>query len=127
MSTRSSSKAKKTNLQVVQNDQVTGYPPRMSREDEPAIIFTDEDARRLHHPHDDAIVITLANANYTTRRVLIDNGSSTDILYYPAFQQMRINKELLRPVSVPLINFGGMKVLLVGTISLPVVVGSYPR
>ena len=86
----------------------------------------DEDARRLHHPHDDAIIITLTIANYTTRRVSIDNESSVDILYYPTFQQMRINKELLRPVILPLIRFGGMKVLLVGTISLLVVIGSYP-
>ena len=54
--------------------------------DESAIYFTDEDAERIHHPHDDAIVITLLIADYTTRRVLIDNGSSVDILYYPAFQ-----------------------------------------
>ena len=40
---------------------------------------------------------------------------------------MRINKELLRPVNVSLIGFGEMKVLLVDTISLLVVVGSYPR
>ncbi|XP_075662909.1 uncharacterized protein LOC142632370 [Castanea sativa] len=99
----------------------------MIREDEPAIVFINEDARQLHHPHDDAIVITLAIANYTTRMVSIDNGSSADILYYLAFQQMRINKKLLHPVNVPLIGFGGMKVLAISTISLPVVVGSYPR
>ena len=96
------SKAKKTYLQEVQNVQIFRRPPRI-REDEPTIIFTDEDARRLHHPHDDAIVITLTIANYTTKRVSIDNGSSADILYYLTFQQMRINKELLRPVNVPLI------------------------
>ena len=65
--------------------------------------------------------------NYTTRKVLIDNGISADILYYPAFQQMRINKELLRLVNVPLIGFGGMKILPIDTISLLVVVGSYPQ
>ena len=117
MSTRSLFKAKKTYLQEVQNVQISGQLPRMIKEDEPAIIFTYEDARRLHHPHDDAIVITLTIANYTTRRVLVDKGSSADILYYLAFQQMRINKELLHPVSVSLISFGGMKVLPVGTIS----------
>ena len=79
----------------------------------------------MHHPHDDAIVITLTVANYTTRRVLIDNGSLADIIYYPAFQQMRINEELLRPVNVSLIRFGGIKILSVGTISLPIVVGFY--
>ena len=103
-----------------------GWPPRMIREDEPAIIFTDEDARWLHHPYDDEIVITFAVANNTTRRVLIDNGSSINILNYPTYQQIRINKELLRPVNLPLIRFEGMKVLPLGTISLLFVVGSYP-
>ena len=58
--------------------------------DEPTITFTDEDVERIHHPHDDAIVITLLIANYTIRRVLVDNESSVDILYYPAFQQIRL-------------------------------------
>ena len=58
--------------------------------DEQAITFIDEDTERIHHPHDDAIVITLLIADYTTRRVLVDNGSLADILYYPAFQQMRL-------------------------------------
>ena len=124
--TRSSSKIKKTSLREVQNMQISGRPPKMIKEDETTIIFTDEDGRRLHHPYDNMIVITLAIKNYTTRRVLIDNGSSEYILYYPAFQPMRINKELLRPVNVPLIGFGGMKVLPVDTVSLPVVVDSYP-
>ena len=50
----------------------------------------DEDAERIHYPHDDTIIITLLIADYTTRRVLVDNGSSADTLYYPAFQQMRL-------------------------------------
>ena len=62
----------------------------MRTTDKQAITFTDEDAERVHHPHDDAIVITLFIVDYTTRRVLVDNGSSADILYYPAFQQMRL-------------------------------------
>jgi len=59
--------------------------------------------------------------------MLVDNGSSADILYNPVFQQMRINKELLSPMNVPLMGFRRMKVLPVSTISLPVVVGSYPQ
>ena len=84
-SAEQSSKPKKTYLKVVQNVQLSGRPPRTRGTNEQAITFTDEDAWRVHHPHDDAIVITLLIANYMTRRVLIDNGSSTDILYYPAF------------------------------------------
>ena len=63
---------------------------RTISQDKQAITITDEDASRIHHPHDDAIVITLIIADYSTRRVLVDNGSSADILYYPAFQQMNL-------------------------------------
>ena len=80
-----SSKSKKTYLKVVQNVQLCGRSPRTTTTDEQAITFTDADTERVHHPHDDAIVITLLIADYTTRSVLVDNGSLTDILYYPAF------------------------------------------
>ena len=125
-SAKQSSKSKKTYLKVVQNVQLSGRPLKTGGTNEQAITFTNENAGRVHHPHDDAIVITLLIANYTTRRVLIDNGSSTDILYYPAFQQMRLGRDQFRPMNSPLVGFGGMKVQPVGTITLPVVVGAYP-
>ena len=86
-----------------------------------------EDAERVHHPHDDAIVITLLIVDYTTRKVLVENGSSTNILYYPAFQQTRLGRDQLRLVNSPLVGFGGMEVQPVGTITLPMVVGAYPQ
>ena len=100
-----SSKSKKMYLKVVQNIQLSGRSPRMRGIDEPTISFTDEEAERIHHPHDDAIVITLLIADYTTRRVLVDNGSLANILYYPAFQQMRLGRDQLRPVCLPLMRF----------------------
>ena len=84
-STGQSSRSRKTNLKVVQNVQLSGRYPKTRTPDEQVITFTDKDASRIHHPHDDAIVIILLIADYSTRRVLVDNGSSTDILYYPAF------------------------------------------
>ena len=45
--------------------------PKKRTPDEQAITFTDEDASRVHHPHDDAIVISLLIADYSTRRVYI--------------------------------------------------------
>ena len=113
-------------MKVVQSVQLFGRSPRASSTDKQAITFMDEEAKRIHHPHNDAIVITLLIADYITRRVLVDNGSSVDILYYPAFQQMRLGRDQLRPMNSPLVGFGGMKVQPVGTISLSVVVGTYP-
>ena len=126
-STGQSSKLRKTYLKVVQNVQLSGWSLRRRTTEEQAITFTDEDAERVHHPHDDAIVITLLIVDYTTRRVLVDNGSSADILYYPAFQQMRLERDQLRPVNSPLVGFRGMKVQHVGIITLPVVVRAYPQ
>ena len=120
------SKSKKTYLKVVQNVQLYRRSPKTRIIDEPTISFTDKEAERIHHPHDNAIVITLLIADYTTRKVLVDNGSSADILYYPAFQQMRLGRDLLRQACSSLIGFGGIKVQPVSTITLPVVVGSYP-
>ena len=59
--------------------------PKAPKLDDIPIIFTEEDARKIHHPHDDALVVTLEIAGYTTRRVLINNGSSANIIYLPAF------------------------------------------
>nr|XP_023924656.1 uncharacterized protein LOC112036061 [Quercus suber] len=64
------SKSKKAYLKVVQNVQLSGQSPRARTTDEQAITFKDEDAERIHHPHDDAIVITFLIAKYKTRRAM---------------------------------------------------------
>ena len=46
----------------------------------------EEDARLLHHPHNDALVVSIYVGDYNVHQVLVDNGSSADILYYTAFQ-----------------------------------------
>ena len=81
----SSRKACKTYLWMVQNIQLTGFISKMARIDNPVIGFIEEDARRLHHPHDNALIISIRVEDYNTHQVLVDNGSSTNILYYPAF------------------------------------------
>ena len=82
----SSKKARKNYLRMVQNVQLTGSVPKIARRDSPIIGFSEEDARRLHHPHDDALVISIRIEEYNMHKVLVDNGSSADILYYLAFQ-----------------------------------------
>lgn len=80
---------------MVQSIQIISRLPKLTRIDDPLVTFSEEDAWWLHYPHDNALVITLLITNFTTWRVLIDNGSSVDILYYPTFQQTRIDKEQL--------------------------------
>ena len=85
MASGSSKKACKTYLRLVQNVQLTGFIPKMARVNNPIIGFSEEDVRRLHHSYDDALVVSIRLGDYNTHRVLVDNGSSANILYYPAF------------------------------------------
>ena len=125
--TGSSKKARKTYLRMVQNVQITGSVPKMARRESPIIGFSEDDARRLHHPHDDALIVTIRVGDCNVHRMLVDNGSSADILYYPAFQQMRINRARLTPTNASLVGFGGTRVLPLGAITLSVTVGDYPQ
>ena len=71
---------------MVQNVQLTGSVPKMARIDNLVIGFLEEDARRLHHPYVDALIVSIRVGDYNTHQVLVNNGSLVDILYYPAFQ-----------------------------------------
>ena len=84
--TGSSRKARKTYLRMVQNVQLIGTLPKIAQRESPIIGFSEEDARRLHHPHDDALVVSIHIGDYNVHRVLVDNGSSANTLYYPTFQ-----------------------------------------
>ena len=48
-----------------------------------------------------------------------------NILYYPAFQQMKIDIEQLVPTNAPLVGFGGTRVFPFGAITLSVTIGNY--
>ena len=112
---------------MVQNVQLTSRPLKLTRMDDPVINFIEKDARWVHHPHDDALVINLTIANHNTRRVLVDNRSSVDILYYLAFQQMRIGKEWLMPSDILLEGLGGTKDMPIRSVTLPITIDTYPQ
>ena len=57
----------------------------------------------------------------------MNNGSSTDIFYYPTFQQMRIERERLVPTNALLVGFRRTRVYLLGAVTLSVTVGDYPH
>ena len=88
-----------------------------------SITFSDSDLEGCQHPHDDPLVIRAVVANKTIHRVLVDNGSSTDIIFASAFNKMGIGRERLEPVSTHLRGFSGEKVLPLGSIQLVLTLG----
>lgn len=44
-------------------------------------MFIEEEAAKVVQPHDDALVVTLKIANHTIHCVLVDSGSSVDVIF----------------------------------------------
>ncbi|GFY98634.1 hypothetical protein Acr_13g0000350 [Actinidia rufa] len=95
--------------------------------DQPPITFSNDDLRGLHLPHDDALVVSAVIANFNVQRILIDNGSSADILFVSAFERMKVGLDKLHPFHTPLIGFGGNTTHPLGWINLPITLGMEPH
>ena len=52
------------------------------------ITFTEDEGKRLHHPHWDALVVDLEIEKHKVTRNLIDNGSSANIIFARALDQL---------------------------------------
>ena len=93
----------------------------------PYITFTNEDLRGLHLPRDDALVISTTIVNFNVQRILIDNGSSVNILFILAFNKMKIGRDKLHPFHRPLVEFGGGSIHHLGQVKLPLTLGIEPH
>ena len=63
---------------------------------------------------------------FNMSRVLVDNGSSVDIMYMTAYQQLRLDPKRLQPFKSPLVSFSGDRIYPKGIISLLVTAGTHP-
>ncbi|KAK3011208.1 hypothetical protein RJ639_011741 [Escallonia herrerae] len=78
-------------------------------------------------PHDDALIITLRIDAFQIKCILVDTGSSVDIIFKDAFNQMGISDNRIKPISSPLYGFTGASAPVKGIAPLTVVVGAEPR
>ena len=90
------------------------------------ITFSNSDLEGCQHPHDDPLVVCVIVANKIVHWVLIDNGSSADIIFASAFDKMGIRREKMEPVNAHLRGFSGEKVLPLGSIQLVLTLGEPP-
>ena len=90
------------------------------------ITFSNVDLEGCQHPHGDSLVIKAVMANKTVHKVLIDNGSSVDIIFTSEFDKMGIGREKLEPVNGHLRGFFGEKLLPLGSVQLVLTLGESP-
>ena len=74
-----------------------------------AISFDDSDLEVIKFPHDDPLVIIPVIGNSKTKRVLVDNGASVDILFHDAFIKMGYTDLQLTPSNMSIYEFNGIE------------------
>ncbi|KAK8923897.1 hypothetical protein KSP39_PZI019096 [Platanthera zijinensis] len=86
------------------------------------IFFGQEDLPQTANPFDDAVVVKAAIGDYAVDRILIDTGSSVNLLFKSTFQALRTGKPLLSTEG-PLYGFSGERKEVEGSVTLSVKLG----
>ena len=69
------------------------------------------------------MVISCVIKVFVVHNVLIDIGSTVDIIFVKAFQQMQEPKDKLQDSAFPLCGFGGQQVMALGKLIMHVTFG----
>ena len=77
-------------------------------------------------PHKDAIVVTFIITDIRVYRILIDNGSSTNILFKYTLNRMDLVEAKFEPVKSPLYGLIGNNVYSEWVLTLPVEFEAHP-
>ena len=77
--------------------------------------FDEDDRVDIQDPHHDGLVITLFISNHFVRRILIDGGSSVNIIQLDVLKKMNIPESDIIPRSSVLVGFSGETKNTLGT------------
>ena len=77
----------------------------------PILGFLDEDKEGTFQPHDDALVVTIRIDGYDVKRVLVDQGSGTKIMYPDMYKGLNLKPKDLERYDLPLMGFDGRMVV----------------
>ena len=105
---------------------ISERPPKIFKGENVAIVFSEEDARWVHHPHNDALVVNVKIGARNIHRVFIDDESSVNILYYECYKKMGLLDKDMTPKDTHVYSFTGDSLRIKGTIKLPITLGEDP-
>ncbi|VFQ83572.1 unnamed protein product [Cuscuta campestris] len=92
--------------------------PRSKQARREPITFIDRDLPATGEDHNDPLVITMDMGGVDVSRVLVDTGSSVNVLYLDAFEKLKLCRTRLEPLKTPLSGFTGDSVEAEGSILL---------
>uniref|UniRef100_A0A2N9EQY4 RNA-directed DNA polymerase n=1 Tax=Fagus sylvatica TaxID=28930 RepID=A0A2N9EQY4_FAGSY len=99
-------------------------PVPLKKESTEQILFTNQDLEGVQVPHSDALVVTLRIGEFDVKRILIDPGSSVEIMYESLFKGLGLEKKDLSLVEGPLSGFSGETVVPTGKVTINVKAGT---
>ncbi|PSS08152.1 Topoisomerase [Actinidia chinensis var. chinensis] len=102
-------------------------PAKKSRKEvtEPeSITFIKADLERVQHPHSDPLVIQHRMNNYDVRRILMDTGSSVEVMYYGLFKLLKLTQSDLKSPLSPLVGFNAQSYWPLGMVTFKVRAGT---
>ena len=86
--------------------------PKRAKVEIPLVMgFSYKDKIRIIQPHNDALMITLQIWGYDVRRVMVDQGSATEIMYSDLYKGLNLKPGDLTPYSSPLVSFEGKLII----------------
>ncbi len=74
-------------------------------------------------PHNDPLVVTLRIGNFDVKRVLIDQGSFAEVMYYDLYKKLGLGEADLASFVSPVFGFSGELIIPRGKTILPVLEG----
>ncbi|XP_074363494.1 uncharacterized protein LOC141704042 [Apium graveolens] len=98
-------------------------PPKIFKGESADITFRERESRWVHHPHNDALVITMLIGEMNVHRVFLDNGSSANILYYSTYKKLGFPDSDMYFEDAHIYGFTGEAVRVMGSVRLPVTLG----
>ena len=85
---------------------------------EPDLVFTKTDLKDVV-PHDnDPVVISMVTVGKKVHHVLVDQGSSTDVMFWSTFNKLQLSPDQLRPYDGCFYGFAGDQVEVRGHVEL---------
>ncbi|XP_010451522.1 PREDICTED: uncharacterized protein LOC104733657 [Camelina sativa] len=92
----------------------------------PPITFTADDLDRVNFPHNDPLIIELHVGESEVTRIMVDTGSSVNVIFRDVLDKMEVNNREIKPSIRPLTGFDGNYMMTSGIIKLPIYVSGVP-
>ncbi|XP_074300236.1 uncharacterized protein LOC141631470 [Silene latifolia] len=100
---------------------------RVNHQNLPSVTFDETDAGSTPEQHHDALIITLPIGNCKVKKILVDTGSSVNLIMMETLKGMGFTEKDLAKKAIPLVGFSGETKHSLGEIIIPTYAGGVNR